>query len=350
MAKETFESLVTNVQKALTVVRELESNSLTEYTRASRVEPLTLIDQAIEMMDPDIRQSILQTLLSIYAGYYLQAVSLSGTVGNIKVLSILDQFSTDRDPLLAPGSGWMNLHDVFVGNESLSLKAITVPGNEAADKSLHDRYANLAVGKSITVNVTIDGKTFPFDATVRLIPQILNKSSIIDVLSLGSKDNSMKGRWLRWKAGELSLADYLLAKDMIESDKKGLLNDKHGLYEAKKNRKMKSFISALLSGNPSLNVSSSITVITRSTAKELEVKARMKLSRARDRQRFFEDTQSMMLCVVDPSLEAIQLYYKGISEESVYTFDDISKNNTNPSGVNINQVLEAYRAGKAPGL
>ena len=62
-------------------------NSLTDIVKMTRVEPETLIDQSclhIEYL-PDI----LQTTLNIFTGYYLQALSLLGTVNSTKVIRTL---------------------------------------------------------------------------------------------------------------------------------------------------------------------------------------------------------------------------------------------------------------------
>lgn len=340
--------LLESVGQVARLAREAKVSSLTEFTSATRVEPLTLIESNIENMDPDMRQAILQTTLSIYCGHYMQAVDLSASVGNIRVLNILDKLSTDRDPLLAAGSGWANLHERF-GNENLSLDDISVMSAGLENKN-EDRYVNMAVGKTLSLSVKVDDKQIPFTSTVRLIPQVLSTQNVVDTLALNSKDNSLRGRWHRWRAGELSLADYVFALDMIEADKKGLLNDKHGLYKAKRDRKGRGIISAILSGEASVNTVSAISVITHSTSKKLEVAMRGKLSRFRDREAYFEDTNSMMLVVVDPQLETLTLYQRGISDIGDYSFKDIEKNGTNPNGVDINSVLKAYRAGQSPGL
>jgi len=349
-------TLLDTVHRLTNLARESKVKSLTEYTKGARIEPLTLIDSSLMNIDEETRQSILQTALSQYAGFYLQAVKISAGIGDVKVINILDKFATERDPLLGAATGWQNLTKIAQGLEAYDaietndLMAWAVPAMEDKNQGPLEKYSSLAVGKAMNVPVKIEKETFNVETILRIVPQVLSPEHAVNILALDADDNSMKGRYHRWRAGALSNRDYLLCTDIIEADKKGLITDETGLYKAKRNRKTKGVISTILSGQPSVNVASAITIITRSTAKRLEVAMRGKLSSVRAREDFFEDTMSMMLLVVDPQLEVVEGYYKGISESATFDFDDLLKNSTNPNGVDINSVLRAYRTGQAPGL
>jgi len=83
------------------------SDSLIDYTQVARVEPIVLIDTDCLYLDslPDIQQSI----LSIFAGYYLQAVAISTSVGKIEVMRHLDKLNPRRSPTdsAADSMGWL---------------------------------------------------------------------------------------------------------------------------------------------------------------------------------------------------------------------------------------------------
>jgi hypothetical protein len=70
------------------------ADSLVAYTKPARAEPITLVDsRAVHL--PYCRD-VLQSLTSLYAGYYLQAVSLAVGIGRVNVLKLLDQFNPER--------------------------------------------------------------------------------------------------------------------------------------------------------------------------------------------------------------------------------------------------------------
>lgn len=354
---EKSPTLLSQVNTMAQLAKDIRTDSLSEYSRATRIEPLTLIEESIQEMPHDIRNSILQTALSVYAGWYLHAVQLKASVGNVSVLSVLDQFATDRDADTDIGGGWSALAKVF-GVESLDDPTMPASMTSSLDGFMNygieakgnDSFSNIAIGKELNVPVTIEGKKFDIKTTVRLSIDTLSTQGLLSTLAMDTKDNTMRGRYLRWRAREISFFDYVTCMDMIDADKKGLLNDQNGIYTEKRGRKSASLVAALISGSASVNVASSITVITKSTAKALEMEMRGELSNYRVRERMFDDTLSTMLIVVDPLSESIRLYSRGISDDSLYTFDDIANNSTNGDGVDINAVARAFKGQQQIGL
>lgn len=70
-------------------------DSLVSFTQAARVEPLVLVDTGV--LFDDVLPDVMQSLSNIFAGYYLQAVSLNSTIGNAKVASVLGTFNPKRE-------------------------------------------------------------------------------------------------------------------------------------------------------------------------------------------------------------------------------------------------------------
>jgi hypothetical protein len=68
--------------------------SLIDVVDAGRVEPLVLVDNVCANLD--YSSEIMQSLLSIFSGYYLQAVAALGEVGGVEVIRVLDKLSPNR--------------------------------------------------------------------------------------------------------------------------------------------------------------------------------------------------------------------------------------------------------------
>jgi len=96
-----------------TLLKDMKSDSLIDYTQTGRVEPIVLIDADCLYLDslPEVQQS----LLSIFAGYYLQAVAISTTVGKISVAKHLDKLNPRRNPGDAAGQriGWLLAQEAY---------------------------------------------------------------------------------------------------------------------------------------------------------------------------------------------------------------------------------------------
>ena len=100
---ENTDTALTAFAKARDALKDVRSGSLIEYTGSARVEPVTLLDSSLRhqlyMTD------VLQSVVSIFSGYYLQAVALSCNIGNIDTMRLLDKLNPKRDPLDSAGRG-----------------------------------------------------------------------------------------------------------------------------------------------------------------------------------------------------------------------------------------------------
>jgi hypothetical protein len=73
-----------------------KADSLIDYTRVARVEPLCIIDA--DCLYLDAIGQVQQSMLSVFSGYYLQAIALSATVGKVEVVKQLDRMNPNRSP------------------------------------------------------------------------------------------------------------------------------------------------------------------------------------------------------------------------------------------------------------
>ena len=83
--------------RARDALKEARASSIIEYTRPARVEPIVLLDDSLRHQP--FLSDVLQTIVSLFSGYYLQAISLSCNIGEIDVLRLLEKMNPQRDPL-----------------------------------------------------------------------------------------------------------------------------------------------------------------------------------------------------------------------------------------------------------
>lgn len=338
-------------QEVLQIVREYNASSLPEYTSPTRLNPIVIIDNSLLMLADDSLKNAVQTVLSIFSAHYLQAIALTTKINDIKTIEILDQFSTDRSGTIsATGGGY----ERFTGNNSFKLPSYddVMPGLEAGDKTDDlNKHVNLAIGRLLHVELGVGKEKVTIPVNVVVNPMVVDSKVLPNILANSDQDTSFIGRWHKWRAGEIdSFVDYIFALDLIEKDRKALLNDDSGVYKEARDRKVKGIISAVLSGRGSVNNASAMAIISKSTAEDLELalKGRLKSPRARDK--YFKTTNSMLLMVMDPRKERIKIYQRGIAEVGDYTFSDIEKVNSRSDALDINSLLKAYKLGESPTL
>lgn len=354
--------LAMNMQNTL---RKSKSKSLIEYTKPTRVEPIVLIDNKLSSLSfmPDVMQS----LNSIFAAYYLQAVSLMVNVGKVDVVGLLDSVNPDRDPYAGSWKG--GILSAFEDINSYK-HALPIPGEKTGletfgdigkltqsneDNTTHNKDvldavrmpSTLAVGKILEVEVSSDGNRASFPVNVRLIPVGAKSEDIVRTFSVGLEDTTFMGRIHGWRSGRLELVkDLILCQDLVDNHRKGLINDKTGIYKATTKRKNKNFLSTLLSGNPSVATASNIIVISENTAKQVEKEIGGKLSRFRTREKLFDETATMLLVVVNPDWEAITIYHRSIDRATELTSGDVKQ--MGKKEVDIGDILKSYQLGNSP--
>lgn len=212
-------------------------------------------------------------------------------------------------------------------------------------------HVNLAIGRLLHVKLGTSGESVTMPVTVVLNPRVINSTDLPNIMTMVSDDESVVGRYHKWRAGEIeSFIDYALALDLIERDRKALLNDSSGIYADARAKETERFLCYSTTSKRSLNTASTMAVISKRTAEELELAMKGKLKRQTDREKYFQTTNSMMIVVVDSSAERINIYQRGISEFGTYTYTDIKDNGKKASAIDINSILKAYKLGESPSL
>lgn len=372
-------------QKLPGLLRSAKAGSLIEYTQPTRVEPIVLVDQRMGAIP--YTTDIMQSLVSLFGGYYLQAVAISVNVGRVDVIKLLDALNPKRGVynnavnfvaanmedgrcftfrLPMPGAT-LGLEAFF--DEDHMLPQISKPSMESvydlfdpdtpssgSNTSERDsgniknltEAANLSVGKLLEVRVDSDGKNATFLIQLRAIANTIPSDGLVNILGLGSIDTGAKERYWGWKSGQLSfIKDIVFCQDVIDDHKRTLMKDRSGSYSEILRRRRDNSVSALMSGNPSVATASSMVVMTKATAKELERKIGGKLNDFEVREKVFRNTYTMIMVVVDPEWDTVTFYHRSIELHTELTAKEIQTANKG-KGPDVAEILKAYQLGTNP--
>jgi len=345
-------------------VKETRAASLSEYTTSTRLYPKVLVDASLTRQDDDVLYNAMQTMGGVYAAHYMQAVTMAN-IQSINNLQLLDQFATERsfgNSGIIPGALDQVATESFHKLVPFAMEAFDDDkdakpekphqGNKMdMDKINLGEAVNLAVGRQLRVYIGVGEQAIGIDITLQLNPEVIPAQALPDVLALTTTDKSYVGRFRQWRSGEIdSFNDYLWGLDIIERDRKALLNDPSGIYSEARRKKSTSRWQSLLSGKKSINMASTMAVISTGVADEMQLSIKGKLKRPNVREKYFDATNSMMLMVLDQRKERVTLYQRGIAKHGVYSFRDIEKVGKSNDGMDIGAVLQAYKMGDAPSL
>lgn len=367
-----------------------KADSLVSLTQTARVEPITMIDETLRTAP--YLEDVLHSLVSLFSGYYLQAIALTSTINNVSVVNRLDALNPNRSggyritglnlgtEMLQEENyafGLPRIGDKFgleaygltalearaglealvttiehgaIGDSSNALKSNTTPEIDAKTVGDIVQSAPLSVGKMLDVVITEENKSVRVPVSVRLLSTTVRPDVLTHILSDGAKNITWKDRWHGWRSGELDLwRDVILANDLIEEHRKAILKDTSGAYQEILNRRRGNTISAVLTATPSLATASNLMVISKATAMSVERKLHSKMNEAALRNKIFQMSYLMILAVVDTENEMVTFYHRGIALPTVVSIREL-KVSAKGNGPDVADILTKLLSGKTPTL
>lgn len=403
-------------------LRNQKADSLIRFTKSTRVEPIVMVDQRVAHL-PYITD-VMQSLTSIFSGYYLQAIAIAVNVGRVNVIKLLDALNPQRD---AADAAAVKIADLVVGKESLvdesayrfglpnpgqalSLEAKSDPGmgphsptfkdlkdhpdadtlkgvlkhgqmqdviganlggKGAGEGSLKGDIANvgkgvdgaefgkdaikslgesvnLSVGKMLEVTINDGNASATFPISVRLIATIVGSNILAHILGDGSRITTAKERYHAWRSGQLEFwRDLVFCQDLIDEHKKTLAQDTTGTYDEILRRRTGNQVSTALTATPSVATASNLLVMSKQTARELELSIRGKLSDFAVREKVLKSTYVMIMAVIDPEWEQVTFYHRGIRLPTQLNIKELKASNKG-TGPDVAEILKAYQLGQNP--
>lgn len=353
----TVQAVAKLVNMVKTGTNYYTTNSLAEVSKLTRVEPLTILSKDLLPLDymPDVQN----TVLNLFAAYYLQAVNIMTKVHDVEVIRMLDRLNPDRD-----STG-------FLLSEGMSLESYkhSLPMSNVARVSMEDDGAkfnlndvsNLALGKMLNVSIAYqpgsdpqsgtggkqeETKTVNLQVALRLMASVVPDETIQHLLSFKSQDNSFVERYHAWRAGRISfIKDLIFAQDLIDEWKRAAIGDESNTMVEIMRRANNAKKFGLLTKNPSLVSASNIFVISEATARSVESRLGGRLSNPKIRDKAFENTYAMLLVVVDREYERVTFYTRGNASATDVSIKEIKSANKNGKGPDIGDLLKSLAIG-----
>jgi hypothetical protein len=335
------------LDKALNIARDVNrSDSLVAFTQPARVEPIVLFDS--DCLYSELAPDVMQSLQSIFSGYYLQAWDMIKTLDGITVIGALEKLNPSRD-LLDNVPGMESLMDMpfklpMPGDKKTIAMEAGGPDNVREIKEV----SNLSVGKLLEVDFKEGDKNVKIKVGIRLLVNSIPSDSLITILASGSKENSFMERYHQWRGGEIAFfRDLVACQDLIDEHKKVMNSPGADIYDAILKRRATNMTASILSRNLSVATASNLAVISSATATKLELKLGKPLKNFQIRQKIFERTYLMMMAVIDDEWDRVTIYTRGIPESTSLSSRDM-KNAQKNNGLDVAAILAAFKAGSSP--
>lgn len=389
MSKDGVKTLFNVAALATNVLSERGEGSLIEF--ASSTQNIILVTVEDTLTHHAVTPEILKFCTNIYIGYYLQAVALLNTIGDVSVRQVLDRLNTNRSVSSNAKDAveWIaqesfldyprfNFAKKVVSLESFGDIVSKVKGkvidnvktmDDGTPMKTDDKVKNggqsaengsagewmadaptLAQGKIFDVKIQNGGATASIPVTVRLNPVSVNREMLKSMYARANQNNSFWNRIRRWKDGELeTLSDMIFCNDIIADHARLIKQDKLKLTEQLEKKRRANKISTLLTQKTSLATASTISIISKASLPEIELAVGGRISDFKVREDIFARSGLIMLLVVDDMYETVTIYYRGQNRGMELTFGEcksVSKGN----GPNVMEILRAFQAGQTPNI
>lgn len=361
--------------------------SLTAYTKQANIMSRLYIEDSI--LRDDICVPLVGVLNQLYVGYILAALNMDACCANGRtvreqfqtvatenqnvVKDILENFGTNKyKPSLEAGP----VVEEEPATQRLPVSRvieITMQGIQVLSEKESENNSGTVVtddnGKtSIDVNggtqsksnISVANKqsTYQFKAYlfVQLIPYIL-KPEIVDGYIGANFTPPISARWKAYKAGEISFwKDFVFAGDLIKKQAKILKKDKDNVIGDMLNRQhsalfkwWEGLFGMATGGHGSHNTANTMLITNKITFDRACRENRINFADKTQRQKFFNKTWSMLICVVDPLYNTVDMYFNGLDVKGTYTFAMINKVGAKGSdSFDLKEVMSAFSQGMSP--
>jgi hypothetical protein len=334
---------------------------------------MLMIDSACSQLD--YADDLMQAMLSLFSGYYMQAISLSTQIGAISAAERLQPFNPKRgnafesfmDDIVGKTAG---LPRRLIGVNSLALEAMALEAKDddddkkkkepKADGTYIDQksfeslkeVASLCVGRMYMVELVDNGVTVKLPIAIRLgVNQMADQQMVNFFTFRSSFDLDMKERWHGYRAGRLQFwRDLVLCTDLIDKYRRAAITDKSGVTAEVLSREAGHIAASLLNENAvSLATATNLIVVSRDTMNNIEATLNGTFDNQHVRKSVFENTNLMILAIVDPHYEMVEFHHRGISRPSTLSVKSLKASNKNGGG-SVEEIMRTYLLGTPPAL
>ena len=320
----SFGGLVNAIQN----IEDSTSMSLFQYTRRSIVNSRVYIDNTLA--EEDILTPVMQNIMNLYVGLIMTALNMNQYIqGTKKVRDSMSVVATE-DFTPVPISTMMKSY-------FLSGNGMDVP---------------LPSGRIIQVEFASDKcKAFTVNILLNLQPNFVPTDVIKQFVAINFKP-SLHQRWIQASAGEIKfISDFLLSNDLRKQRFNALKKDKTGSLQQMIDRKensLSNFWLKLAQVTPERqNIANTILIYEKRTFDRACSDSGVNFKVYSARQKFFNSTMSMMVVVIDTMYNKVTMYYHGITDPSVFTFEQMKKN-AKTEATDILAMMKNYAQGMAP--
>ena len=348
--------------------------SLPNFTKSTQISSTVYIQKACAQ--EDILSDVLQCVQQLYISWILSAVSLNSVIGSTKtkVKDALKVVSTEK-MLTELNQPYIESKDIIAGIENFSaFPKMAQPqnnnkptqiknGNNLSINSTPDIYKDikLPVGRVIELKFDGDGR-YIINAMVNLYPQFIADEVFRQFFKLG-RVKSLAERWFMVKTGEIKFwRDFIFELNEADERRIAMKKDTTGVLRSMLEKQTSGFTKFLQklygqyeqhSGIGSAsdanrqNIANSVLIFNKPDFTRWCRENQTNFAIENDRNKFMFKTMSMMVVVIDPDFQMVEMYYHGIKNKGEFTFKQI-QGQAKTEKIDLAYLMKAFASSNSP--
>lgn len=226
---------------------------------------------------------------------------------------------------------------------------------------LDDRGKDLlipnAIQRDIVITVTTpmpepgsDGvyhtMTIEIPVKVKLAVIFTGVKTIASMIETHGQESSFTSRLDEYRAGSISVADFLLATDLIKKYKKHRMKDNDGLVAITEARTLSANSKAITNGFGGFEKYYNMYLVSQDVKASLDKVMHKNLYKTNAKDEFLEATGGLSLTVADTDYERMIMQYKDVRGKTDLTFKKAVKKDKGDG--DYSEIIKALMANKAP--
>lgn len=346
--------------------------SLFSFTKSTQISSSVYIQK--ELAQEEILGDVLNCAQQLYISLVLSAVSLNTIIEgtNTKVKDALKVVATEQ-LLSSLNQEYTPTNELLGGIESFGaftkhgkdMPKLDLSGPKMDARILKEHGAlsevKLPVGRIVELSFGPNAKV---NVMVNLYPQFIPYEVMQEFFRIG-RSRALSERWFKYRIGEISFWSFLFELYAREEKRAALKKDKTGILydmlEKQRSGLSKWFFKqatgayrraggsrAATHGEENRqNIVNSIIVLTKSDFEKWCKDTHQDFRRVDTRNDFMFKTMSMMVIVIDPDYQMVEMYYHGIQNKGEFTYKMI-QNQAKNERTDIMTLMQAFSNTHSP--
>lgn len=384
---------ISGIKTLINTIENKSNTSLANYSKKAMVNSRVYIDETLAgeaIIDP-----LMRNLMNLYISFITTAMSMNQYVSDTKrVRDIMSVVSTESfkvtpkdepvftdtlmsayfgamesSPLFKASSGYFDaINGGSISNNDLDLSNGTIPSNKPRDKDEKgekissevsaglkgDLDTPISTGRVLKFDFKIGKESVSINLFIQLNPRYIPADVARQFVALNFTP-SFKQRWMQMTAGEIKfIKDLIFCADLHQQTRQAMIHDTSGVLAEMMSKTNEGLFNAIYKmsqlddvASSRENIANTILIFEKNNFAKACSNSGFKFNTFTNRQRFFDKTFSLMVAVVDPMYNKVEIYYNGLESFSIFNFDQLKKNSKTES-LDITKMMESFARGMGP--